>query len=247
MPRHANFPPPHDITLSERVSVTTDEQLMLDVQRGTREAFEQLFDRYRAPMWRFFRRRVADPARAEELAQDTFVAVLQGATPLRASGALPLVSVRRRLQHPARRAAEGIRTARVERLDVEPAAPAAGDLEAEMWVRSALGSLDADDREMLMLREYEQLSYQEIADLKQMPLNTVRSRLFRARMALKAVLERPVHVHSAGDHGEGDHMTAAEHPLSPEELMAYLDGELPLGAGRGRSGAPRWMRRRVNA
>ena len=60
-----------------------------------------------------------------------------------------------------------------------------------MWVRSALGELDADDREMLMLREYEQLSYQEIADLKQMPLNTVRSRLFRARMALKAMLERP--------------------------------------------------------
>ena len=62
-----------------------------------------------------------------------------------------------------------------------------------MWVRGALGELDADDREMLMLREYEQLSYQEIADLKQMPLNTVRSRLFRARMALKAMLERPVH------------------------------------------------------
>ncbi len=53
---------------------------MLDVQRGLREAFEQLFDRYRDPMWRFFRRRVADPARAEELAQDTFVAMLQGAT-----------------------------------------------------------------------------------------------------------------------------------------------------------------------
>ena len=49
-----------------------------------------------------------------------------------------------------------------------------------------------------MLREYEQLSYQEIAALKQMPLNTVRSRLFRARLALKDVLERPARVH-AGD------------------------------------------------
>ena len=45
---------------------------------------------------------------------------------------------------------------------------------------------------VLMLREYEQLSYQEIAHLKQMPLNTVRSRLFRARIALKAKLERPM-------------------------------------------------------
>ena len=39
-----------------------------------------------------------------------------------------------------------------------------------------------------MLREYEQLSYQEIADLQQIPLNTVRSRLFRARMALRDLL-----------------------------------------------------------
>ena len=40
-----------------------------------------------------------------------------------------------------------------------------------------------------MLREYEQLSYQEIAELRGIPLNTVRSQLFRARMALKAALE----------------------------------------------------------
>ena len=52
---------------------------MRAVQQGRHEAFELLFDRYRSPIWRFFRRRIADAARAEELAQDTFVAVLQGA------------------------------------------------------------------------------------------------------------------------------------------------------------------------
>jgi RNA polymerase sigma-70 factor (ECF subfamily) len=40
-----------------------------------------------------------------------------------------------------------------------------------------------------MLREYEQLSYAEIAELTKVPLNTVRSRLFRARMALKEQLD----------------------------------------------------------
>ena len=40
-----------------------------------------------------------------------------------------------------------------------------------------------------MLREFEQLSYGEIADLLQLPLNTVRSRLFRARTALRSLLE----------------------------------------------------------
>jgi RNA polymerase sigma-70 factor (ECF subfamily) len=45
------------------------------------------------------------------------------------------------------------------------------------------------DREILLLREFEQLSYAEIADLLQLPLNTVRSRLFRARTALRNLLE----------------------------------------------------------
>ena len=40
-----------------------------------------------------------------------------------------------------------------------------------------------------MLREYEQLSYDEIAGLLKLPVNTVRSRLFRARMALRELLE----------------------------------------------------------
>ena len=70
----------------------------------------------------------------------------------------------------------------------------AGDGDSGIWVRQALSELDADDRDLLMLREYEQLSYQEIAQLMNVPLNTVRSRLFRARMALKVLLDRPAPV-----------------------------------------------------
>ena len=55
-------------------------------------------------------------------------------------------------------------------------------------MRSAIEKLDADAREVLLLREYEQLSYAEIAALLRVPVNTVRSRLFRARMALKDLL-----------------------------------------------------------
>ena len=43
-----------------------------------------------------------------------------------------------------------------------------------------------------ILREFEQLSYAEISDVLQLPLNTVRSRLFRARTALRNLLEPPV-------------------------------------------------------
>ena len=69
----------------------------------------------------------------------------------------------------------------------EPATNAAP--EAVLWIRQAMARLDDGDREILMLREYEQLSYSEIAELVKVPLNTVRSRLFRARMALKECLD----------------------------------------------------------
>ena len=64
----------------------------------------------------------------------------------------------------------------------EPSAPSTP--ESGFWVRKAL-AIDSADREILMLREYEQLSYGEIAELLRIPVNTVRSRLFRARMALR--------------------------------------------------------------
>jgi RNA polymerase sigma-70 factor (ECF subfamily) len=168
--------------------VQSDEALMLQVRGGSREAFEALFERYRGPVWRFFRRRTADAGRAEEFAQDVFVALLQGARRYepRAPFRSYLFGIAYNVLHAARR-----KTRIAEPLDVDPAAPAADPDEA-IWVRAALARLEPDDREILMLREYEQLGYQEIADLRRMPLNTVRSRLFRARMALRAQLTAEV-------------------------------------------------------
>jgi RNA polymerase sigma-70 factor (ECF subfamily) len=54
-----------------------------------------------------------------------------------------------------------------------------------------VGKLERLDREILLLREFEQLSYAEIAVLLHLPLNTVRSRLFRARIALRDLLAAP--------------------------------------------------------
>jgi RNA polymerase sigma-70 factor (ECF subfamily) len=59
---------------------------------------------------------------------------------------------------------------------------------AALLVREAVTKLDRMDREILMLREFEELSYAEIAELLALPVNTVRSRLFRARMALRDML-----------------------------------------------------------
>jgi RNA polymerase sigma-70 factor (ECF subfamily) len=70
-------------------------------------------------------------------------------------------------------------------------------LDKDVFMRQAVGKLDRIDREVLLLREFEQLSYAEIATLLHMPINTVRSRLFRARMELRNLLSAPALVSAA--------------------------------------------------
>jgi RNA polymerase sigma-70 factor (ECF subfamily) len=166
----------------------TDDELMLAFRDGRTDAFEELFARYRQPVWAFFRRRVADPERARELAQDTFTAILEAAPRYepRAAFRSYLFGVAFNVLAAARRKA-ALRVVERGTVLVEPAAPAS-DLSDVIWVRQALAALDADEREILMLREYDALGYDDIAALLGLPLNTVRSRLFRARLALRDVL-----------------------------------------------------------
>ena len=167
--------------------MTSDEALMLEFQRGSRAAFEELFERFHGPLYGFFRRRVQNAERAEDLAQETFLAMIRATARYEPRAlvrtylygiALKLLAEERRRQAkdpPAPEASPG------------PASDTAS--ETVLWVRQALEKLEAGEREILMLREYEQLSYEEIAELMRLPVNTVRSRLFRLRMALKSFLE----------------------------------------------------------
>ncbi len=167
----------------------TDEQLMVAFARGSADAFDVLFRRYRQPIYAFFRRRVADVSAAEELAQETFLAVLQAAATYQACALFRtyLYAIGFRILRSHRRKF-AIRAMFWKPLDAksEPAARAA--LETEIEVRRALKKLDGTEREILMLREFEQLSYAEIAGILGLPLNTMRTRLFRARGALRELL-----------------------------------------------------------
>jgi RNA polymerase sigma-70 factor (ECF subfamily) len=165
---------------------------MHEFQGGSRPAFDELFARYREPLYGFFRRRLNSPERAEELAQETFLAVIRAASRYEPRAlvrtylygiALKLVAAERRRTFANSTALEPA---------PEPSTSQSPDLQAPdavLWVRQALEQLDSSEREILMLREYEQLSYSEIAELLRIPVNTVRSRLFRSRMALKNLLE----------------------------------------------------------
>ena len=161
----------------------TDDQLVLEFQKGSQEAFRELFERYREPLYGFFRRRLDNPARAEELAQECFLALLRNVIRYepRATFRSYLYGIAVNLVSAERR-----KSGRETALDDVPEVPAgAANLDVGLWVRRALALLEKSEREVLMLREYEQLSYAEIGNVLRIPINTVRSRLFRARMALR--------------------------------------------------------------
>lgn len=167
--------------------MTSDEALMLEFQRGSRAAFEELFARYCKPLYGFFRHRLNSPERAEDLTQETFLAVIRATSRYepRALVRTYLYGIALKLLAAERRKLST--SSPVGQSATEPKTD--GTPESVLWVRQAMEKLDAPEREILMLREYEQLSYSDIAELLRVPVNTVRSRLFRSRLALKSYLE----------------------------------------------------------
>lgn len=178
----------------------SDEVLMLEFRGGSQQAFEQLFARYRGPLYGFFRRRLNGDQRAEDLTQETFIAVIQSSARYeqRALFRTYLYSIAMNLLAAERR--KQFRDSPPGEIAPEPASSDASD--AALWIRQALAKLDDSEREILMLREYEQLSYAEIAELLNLPVNTVRSRLFRSRMTLKGYLDPERNAVAAGEVSE---------------------------------------------
>jgi RNA polymerase sigma-70 factor (ECF subfamily) len=184
-PNQANAP-----ANSGAASATSDEQLMLAFSKGSSYAFDELFSRYKQPIYGFFRRRVLESSQAEELTQETFVALLRAAARYepRALFRTYLYAIGFKILRAHRRKA-AFRATFFGQRGSAPDPSKRDATESGLWVRRAVEKLEAMDREILLLREFEQLSYAEIAGLLHLPLNTVRSRLFRARTALRNLLE----------------------------------------------------------
>jgi RNA polymerase sigma-70 factor (ECF subfamily) len=185
-------PQPNTAAPSPSGEYPSDEKLMLAFSQGSAEAFSVLFSRYKQPLFGFFRRRLTDPAQAEELTQETFLVLLRSASRYqpRALFRTYLYAVGFKILRAQRRKTIFRATfIGVRHTSQDPATHDSPD--ADLAIREALAKLESTEREILLLREFEQLSYAEIADLLRLPVNTVRSRLFRARMALHDILSAP--------------------------------------------------------
>lgn len=151
-------------------------------KHGEGPAFRELFDRYKNPIYGFIRRRVDDPARAEEITQDVFMALVQNR-----NGYETRASFRTFLYRIAmnRVVSEYRRAGKETGLK---GSVAGCDPTIVHQVRDALERIEPEQKQVVMLREYEGLSYQEIAEVLKVPVGTVRSKLFRAKLALRELL-----------------------------------------------------------
>ena len=172
-----------------------DASLLIELAAGDRQAFAMLFHRYQASVYRFARQMGGSRETAEDVTQDVFIALIQTAgrfDPRLGSVTTYLYGITRNLLR--RRLRAGASQREVELDGVGESAPALqataaahSDLEraqAVATLRRAIAALPAHYREVIVLCELHELSYEEAARVVGCPLGTIRSRLNRARRVL---------------------------------------------------------------
>jgi RNA polymerase sigma-70 factor, ECF subfamily len=165
------------------------------IASGDRHALAELHARHRQTVFRYVLQLTPDRGLAEEILQDTLVAVWKGARTFegRSSVRTWLLGIARRQAHNALRQ-RGLTLAAESELadlparDPEPEAAAIASAEREELVE-AFGRLGPVHREVLVLILVDDLSYQEAAAVLGVPIGTVKSRLSNARSAMRALLQ----------------------------------------------------------
>lgn len=177
----------------------SDEQLIDRTLAGQREAFGLLVQRYQDRLYNGIAHVTATAEDARDVLQEAFLqAYLKLATFQRSSAFFTwlyriafnaAVSGRRKTRPSV--SLDVFREEAGQQLSDPQAAPAAQAEQQEQaqGVRAALQTLSAEHRAILVLREMDGCSYEEIAELLGLPVGTVRSRLHRARLQLKDQLE----------------------------------------------------------
>ena len=172
-----------------------DELTLRRAQRGDQRAWRDLIARFQQPVFSLIWRLLAGRARhrVEDLTQETFVRVLRALPRFDPSGPASLSTWV--LTIATRLALNELRRPEPTGLEREPFAAERADVDAERKrLGAAIGrgveALPDAQRAVLVLREYHDLDYAEIADVLELDVGTVKSRLSRARAALRDHLTR---------------------------------------------------------
>lgn len=190
--------------MSER---DVDQLLVERAQRGDKHAFELLVAKYQRKLVRLISRIVRDTAEVEDVAQEAFIKAYRALPQFRGESAFYtwlyrigvntaknfLVAQRRRAPTSTEKDAEEAETFEDagQLRDINTPESILMSRQVAMTVNAAMDKLPQELRTAITLREVEGLSYDEIAELMDCPIGTVRSRIFRAREAIATDL-RPL-------------------------------------------------------
>ncbi len=181
----------------------SDEQLVLELQQGRIEYYDVLVERYQHRLFGYLMQLVRDQQLAEDLLQETFIRLYQHYNSYRpiAKFSTWIYTIATNLVRSHMR-----RRMKMTTVDLEPReagdrpieladdAPAVDELVMGRMtveaVRDAMEKLPEEFRQVIILREIEELSYDEIVEILNLPLGTVKSRINRARGRLKELLAK---------------------------------------------------------
>jgi RNA polymerase sigma-70 factor (ECF subfamily) len=183
----------------------SDEELLERFCKGDARAFDELMRRHRTPLFNFVLRSVRQRETAEEILQDTWIRIIQGAADFHRAAKFSTwaYTVARNLcidharkaalrRHPSLDQTSGKdEGATLGELVKDPRAAVDRDAigkQLQLRLAEAISTLPPDQREVFMLREYSDLPFKEIADIVGAPENTVKSRMRYALERLQDAL-----------------------------------------------------------
>jgi RNA polymerase sigma-70 factor (ECF subfamily) len=187
---------------AEQEAVLEDHRLISGLQAGDESAYEELIQRFQTPVYNLAYRLLNDPSDASDVAQEVFLKIFRNIGHFRGDSTLRTwvyrIAVneshnRRRWLFRHRRGETGIEDTFDEIECREKPLMDAGETpfdftvnrEAQLLLEEALTEINPVFRTALVLREIEDMSYEEIADILEVSIGTVKSRIVRGREALR--------------------------------------------------------------
>jgi RNA polymerase sigma-70 factor (ECF subfamily) len=189
-------------------AAVTDQQLVARVQKGDSRAFDLLVLKYQHKIFGLISRYVRDADEVQDVAQEAFIKAYKALPNFRGDSAfytwlyrIAINTAKNYLVSRSRRPpGSDVELEDAEYLEgggglreIENPENALFGAELKAVVEGAISALPEDLRTAITLREFEGLSYEDIADIMDCPIGTVRSRIFRAREAIDALVGEQLH------------------------------------------------------
>ena len=180
--------------VSEAIS---DAECVRKLQRGETDAFETLIRRHQKTIFNLVYRMLGDYDEAAEISQEVFLSAYRAIGNFRGDANFSTWLYRIALNHATTRR-KSLNTRQQRSVPIENTEPASDPhpgpaesmekKEIRQRVQQALNRLDPDDAAVILLRDLQDVPYEEVARALDIPIGTVKSRLHRARQALKSEL-----------------------------------------------------------